>query len=194
VKLTDSTPVLEAGGQLMQIEYTGRQVDVTPDLRQYTEERLNKVTRLLRDRYSLHVILTAERHRRIAEITLKFRDHSVVGIEGTADARSSINGALDKIERQVVRLLERRRTRKRRPRPTATVVLNLLTGARTDHQPAEILETERIPIKPLALAEALESPDLARRGVVVFRNADTERVNVVYRRADGKLALIEPEP
>ncbi|HUI41684.1 MAG TPA: ribosome-associated translation inhibitor RaiA [Terriglobia bacterium] len=176
----------------MQIEYTGRQIDITPDLRQYTEERLNKVTRLLRDRYSLHVILTAERHRRIAEITLKFRDHSVVGIDRTADARSSINGALDKIERQVVRLLERSRTRKRRPKPTSTVVLNLLAGARVDHHEHEVLETERIAIKPLAVDEAIESADLTRRGVVVFRNSETDRVNVMYRRADGKLALIEP--
>lgn len=186
-------PVLEAGGPPMLIEYTGRQIEITPDLRQYTEERLNKVTRLLRDRYSLHVILTAERHRRIAEITLKFRDHAVVGIDGTADARSSINGALDKIERQVVRLLERRRTRKRRPKPTSTVVLNLLAGARVDHQEHEVLETEHIAIKPLDIGEAIESNDLNVRGVVVFRNSQTERVNVIYRRADGKLALIEPE-
>ena len=178
----------------MQIEYTGRQIDVTPDLRQYTEEHLSKVTRLLRDRYSLHVILTAERHRRIAEITLKFRDHAVVGIDRTPDARTSINGALDKIERQVVRLLQRRRTQKRRSKPTSTIVLNLLAGTRVDHQEREVLETERIPIKPLAVGEALASADFERRGVVVFRNLQTERVNVIYRRADGKVALIEPEP
>jgi ribosome hibernation promoting factor len=178
----------------MQIEYTGRQIDVTPDLRQYTEERLNKVTRLLRNRYSLHVILTAEKHRRIAEITLKFRDHAVVGMDRTADARQSINGALDKIERQVVRLMQRRRTQKRRPRPTSTVLLNLLGKAGENHHDRQVLETERILIRPLAVAEAISSPDFARRGVVVFRNSYTDRVNVIYRRADGELALIEPEP
>ena len=97
----------------MEIEFTGRQMEVTPDLRQYTEERLTKVVRLLRDRCAFHVILTAERHLRIAEVTLKFRDHSLVGIANTPDPRSSINTALDKVERQVVRLLEKRRTGKR---------------------------------------------------------------------------------
>jgi putative sigma-54 modulation protein len=177
----------------MEIEYTGRQIDITPDLRQYTEERLNKVTRLLRDRCTLKVILTAERHLRIAEMTLKFRDHSLVGVGETPDARISINGALDKIEKQVVRLMERRRTRKRRPKLTSAILLNILAPERTDHLEREALETERIAIKPLSIEDAIDSKELAVRGAVVFRNSDTDRVNVIYRRPDGKLGLIEPE-
>ena len=92
----------------MRIDFTGRQMEVSPDLRLYTEERLRKLTRLLHDHFDIHVILTAEKHRRIAEITLKFRDHVLVGIEETGDARSSINGALGKLERQAVRFLARR--------------------------------------------------------------------------------------
>jgi len=177
----------------MQIDFTGRQIEVTPDLRQYTEEHLGKLTRLLHDRFSAHVILTAERHRRIAEITLQFRDHSLVGIEETSDARSSINGALDKLERQAVRLVERNRARKRRPKPTSTILLNILGAGGVDHEDRRVLETERIPIKPLAVEEAIESLDSSRSGMVVFRNLQTERVNIIYRRPDGNLALVEPE-
>ena len=177
----------------MQIEFTGRQIEITPDLRQYTEEKLNKVARLLRGQGSLHVILTSERHLRIAEITLNIRDHSLVGIEETADPRLSISGALDKLERQVVKLQERRRTRKRRPNPASAILLNVLRPARVDHD-HEPLETERIAIKPMSVEEAVELPELNRSGAVVFRNSETDRVNVIYRRPDGKLALIEPEP
>jgi putative sigma-54 modulation protein len=63
-----------------------------------------------------------------------------------------------------------------------------------DHEVYRVLEKERFPIKPLTLEEAIESLDGARTGLVVFRNSETERVNVVYRRGDGNLALIEPEP
>jgi putative sigma-54 modulation protein len=178
----------------MRIDFTGRQMEVSPDLRLYTEERLRKLTRLLHDRFDIHVILTAEKHRRIAEITLKFRDHILVGIEQTGDARSSINGALDKLERQTVRFLAKRRTRKRRPKPTSVVLLNVLKSQRVDHEVYRVLETERFPIKPMTVEEAIESLDGARTGLVVFRNPETERVNVVYRRGDGNLALIEPEP
>ena len=178
----------------MRIDFTGRQMDVSPELRHYTEGRLRKLTRLLRDRYDLHVILTAERHRRIAEITLKFRDYTLVGIETTRNARSSINGALDKLERQAVRVLGRRRERKRRPKPATAVLLNVLRSQRVDHEQYEILTSDRFPIKPLSVEEALESLDSTRIGLVVFRNTDTERVNVLYRREDGNLCLIEPEP
>lgn len=177
----------------MRIEYTGRQMDVTPDLRHYAEVRLRKLTRLLRDRYEIHIILTAEKHRRQAEITLSFRNHTLVGIEETTDPRSSINGALDKLERQAVRLLGRRRTQKRRPKPTSAILLNILGTERVDHEEHRVLERERIPIKPLTMEEAIESLDASPRGLVVFRNSDTERVNVIYRRPDGNLGLIEPE-
>jgi putative sigma-54 modulation protein len=178
----------------MRIDFTGRQMEVSPDLRRYTEERLRKLSRVLRDRFGIHVILTAEKHRRIAEITLKLREHTLVGVEVTGDARSSINGALDKLERQAVRLVARRRTRKRRPKPASAVLLNILGVERVDHEEHRVLETERFPIKPMSVDDAIESLDSTRIGMVVFRNSETERVNVLYRRQDGNLGLIEPEP
>ena len=178
----------------MRIDFTGRQMDVSTELQKYTTQRLNKLNRLLRNNFELHVILTAEKHRRIAEITLSFRDHSLVGIETTADARSSINGALDKLERQAVRLMGKRRERKRRPKPAEAVLLNVLRSQRTDDDGRRVLEKDRVPIKPMTVDEAIDSLDAARIGLVVFRNTETERVNVLYRRDDGNLGLIEPEP
>jgi len=84
----------------MQLDFTGRQMEITPALRKYTEKHMRKLARVLRDRFDGHVILTAEKHRRIAEITLKFRDHVLVGVQETAEVLSSINGAIDKLERQ----------------------------------------------------------------------------------------------
>jgi putative sigma-54 modulation protein len=178
----------------MRIDFTGRQMDVSPELQEYTTQRLKKLIRLLRNEFELHVILTAEKHRRIAEITLNFRHHSLVGLETTEDARSSINGALDKLERQAVRLMGRRRERKRRPKPASAILLNVLRSERSEDDGHRVLETDRVPIKPMTVDEAIDSLDAARTGLVVFRNAETERVNVLYRRDDGNLGLIEPEP
>jgi putative sigma-54 modulation protein len=178
----------------MRIDFTGRQMEVTPDLRLYTEKRLKAFSRFFRDGWNTHVILTAEKHRRTAEITLKVRDHVLVGISETADARLSINGALDRLKRQAVRLVERRRSRKRRPRPTTSVLLNILrTGAAEKKEEGKIIETERIPIKPLSVEGAVNKLDSNHRGLVIFRNLETDRVNVLYRRDDGNLGLIEPE-
>jgi putative sigma-54 modulation protein len=169
-------------------------MEIGDDLRQYTQGRLRKITRLLGDTYEMHVILTAEKHRRLAEVTLKFRDHTLVGVEESGDPRISLNRALDKLERQAVRLLERRRTRKRRPKPTTTVVLNVLGQEHVEHEERPTLEAERVPIKPMSVEEAISALDQSRAGVVVFRNPETERVNVIYHRPDGNLGLIEPEP
>ena len=175
----------------MQVEYTGRQLEITPDLRDYAEKRLRKLTRVLRDRCDIKAILTAEKHRRIAELTLNFRDHTLVGVEETADILTSINGAIDKLERQAVKLMERKRERKRRPPATQVVLVNVLrSGHEDDHR---VLETERVAIKPLSIEEAIDALDGHRSGIVVFRNTESERVNVIYRRHDGNLALIEPE-
>jgi putative sigma-54 modulation protein len=178
----------------MHIDFTGRQIEINPDLRSYTQERLKKLVRVLGDQFGLHVILTAEKHRRIAELSLKFRHHTVVGMEETADIRTSINGAIDKLARQSLRLLERRRTTKRRPKPTSVVVLNVLATARIDHEEHRIVESEHVPLKPMSIEEAVEALDRSRAGAVVFRNPDSERVNVIYHRPDGHLGLIEPEP
>jgi putative sigma-54 modulation protein len=179
----------------VRLDFTGRQIEISPDLREHTERHLRKLNRLLGDRFGIHVILTAEKHRRIAEITLTFRHHTLVGTEETGDARTAIKRALDKLERQALRLIERRRTRKRRPGPTAAVRLNVLVGsARVEREERLIVATEQIPIKPMTVEEAIEALDATRTGLVVFRNLETERVNVIYQRPDGNLALIEPQP
>jgi ribosome hibernation promoting factor len=179
----------------MQISFTGRQMEIPPGLRQYTERRLRKLSTLLRDGAGsdVHVILTAEKHRRTAEITLKIRDHTLVGVEETADPRSSINGALTKLKRQTVRFLQRRWSRKRRPKPTSAVTLNVLRSRRVDHEDTQAVDTETVPLRFLTLEEAVHDKELRRRGVIVFRNSESDRVNVLYRRGDGDLTLIEPE-
>ncbi len=177
----------------MQISFTGRQMEIPPSLRQYTEKRLRKLSPLLRDGTGVHVILTAEKHRRTAEITLKIRDHTLVGVEETANARSSINGALDKLKRQTVRFLKRRWSRKRRPKPTSAVTMNVLRAERTPADKVGLPDAEKVPLRFLTIEEAVQDSELRRRGIVIFRNSETDRVNVLYQRADGNLTLVEPE-
>lgn len=178
----------------MDVDFTGRQVDVTPSLRRYTHERLRKLNRLLPGQPKLHVILTAEKRRRMAEITASFPDQTLVSIMEAMDPRSAIKGALDKLERQAVRRLERVRSRKRRPKPTSSIRLNVFESHKSRHEERLAIETERLPVKPMTVDEAIQTLWKVKSGVVVFRNAESERVNVVYRRLDGKLGLVEPEP
>jgi ribosome hibernation promoting factor len=177
----------------MQISFTGRQMEIPSSLRQYTEKRLHKLSRLLQDGAGVHVILTAEKHRRTAEITLTIRDHTLIGVEETANARSAINGALDKLKRQTVRFLKRRWSRKRRPKPTSAVTLNVLRAPRSSQRPAVLPDVERVPLRFLTIEEAVQDVELRRRGIVIFRNSETDRVNILYQQEGGSLTLVEPE-
>jgi putative sigma-54 modulation protein len=178
----------------MGIEFTGRQMEVDNELRQFTGERLRKLIRLIGDQFDLHVTVTAEKHRRLAEISLKFHKQTLVGVQETTDARQAISGALDKLERQAARLLERRVTRKRRPKPTAAILVKVVERERAEKTVLDGLQTERLTIKPMTIQDAVKTLTVTPNGVVVFRNLTSERVNVIYQRPDGKLGLIEPEP
>jgi ribosome hibernation promoting factor len=182
------------GGAVMDVDFTGRQVNVTAELREYTHQRLRKLGKLLPGNPKLHVILAAEKRGRTAEITATFRDQRLVSVMEAGDNRGAIKGALDKLERQAVRRLARRRAKKRRPKPTSNITLNVFQSSRADHEERVAIESERLPVKPMTLEEAIESLSAVKNGLVVFRNSESERVNVVYCRPDGKLGLIEPEP
>ena len=173
----------------MDVDFTGRQVNVTDGLRQYTHQRLRKLDKLLPGNPKLHVILAAEKRGRTAEITATFPDQKLVSVVEAGDHRSAIKGALDKLERQAVRRL----TKKRRPKPTSNILLNVFQSSRVDHDERVAIESERLPVKPMTIDEAIESLRLVSSGLVVFRNPKSDRVNVIYRRPDGKLGLVEPE-
>src|SRR5207248_10370578 len=111
------------------IEFTGRQYEVTPAIRTQVERGLNKLIKILGQNFKTNVILTAEKYRQIAEITIKIRNHAIVGAAENGDMTSAVGEALTRIERQALKYKGRWRARKRQPKrqlaaevesPTAT--------------------------------------------------------------------------
>ncbi len=97
----------------MNVEYTGRQFEITNAIRNDVESGLTKLTRILGENFSSKVILTAEKLRRIAEITVTARRKSYVGIAEATDMKAAVADALARIEKQALRHNERRRDTKR---------------------------------------------------------------------------------
>lgn len=100
----------------MQVEYTGRQIEITPAVRKQVEEGLRKIGKVLGSNFNTHVILTAEKYRHIAEITITIRDHTIVGLAESSQITPAIHEALDRIDCQAIKYKDRWRTRKRQPR------------------------------------------------------------------------------
>jgi len=174
----------------MKIEFTGRQTQVPVEVRRLAERKLQKVARVLPGITSAHVILTADKHRQIAEVSLHSRQIDLTAVEQSPNPRLSLGRAIDKLLRQAQRQRGRRRERKRTPlRVGAPPILE----AGADGSGRRIVRIRRSLPKPMTLDEAALEIDQRAEGLLVYRDATTERVNVLFLRKDGNLGLIEPE-
>jgi putative sigma-54 modulation protein len=176
----------------MKIEFTGRQTEVTPEIRRVAEQKLQKVAKLLPRVTRAHVILTADKHRRMVEVELHSRQLDLTAVEVSPNPRLSLSRAIDKVLRQAQRQRARRRERKggASPRILAAQAERAGDGAAPA---ARVIRRRRVPVKPMSVDEAALELEGRSEGVLVFRDARTERVQVIFRRRDGNLGLIEPE-
>ncbi len=198
----------------MNVEYTGRQFDITPTIRKQVETGLEKIQKILGSNFDAHVILSAEKHRHIAEITISVRNHTpIVGLAQASDMAAALTSALARIDRQAVKyktrwISKKRLARKRHERQAGegaiTVRVTLGKEARTAvpltvHSfPNNVKFTEMHVVKspdsvsfiPLTLEEAVKEAEFRDREVFVFRDPEG-RVKVLHRKRDGKMELIE---
>ncbi len=180
----------------MKVTYTGRQEPFAPAQKKKLDAKLAKLGKLL-DRKDgereAHVILTAERHLRRAEITVNVYDHPMVGAAAGGDQFTSLCEAIDRLETQVLKL----RTKKRDTKRESKAGWAPAGPASAPEAPAEESAGQRIYRvnehayrKPMTLEEALIELD-RKRDYVVFRDASTDRVSVLLRRRDGHFDLVE---
>ena len=100
----------------MQVEYTGRQVTVTRALRTIAEESLERIVKILGKTTGAHVVLTAEKYRQTAEVTVKTRLHSIVATSESNNMETALRAALEKAETQAIRCKKKLQTKKRLPK------------------------------------------------------------------------------
>jgi putative sigma-54 modulation protein len=174
----------------MKIEFTGRQTEVPDEVRRLAERKLLKVGKLLPSLTRAHVILSADKHRQVAEVSVHSRQLDLAAVEVTTSPRLSVAGALDKLLRQAQRQRAKRRDRKGSASPRLALPAPERGG---DGGAPRVVRTRRVAVKPMTLEEAALEMGARADGVLVFRDAATERVGVLFRRKDGNLGLIEPE-
>jgi putative sigma-54 modulation protein len=174
----------------MKIEFTGRQTEVPAEVRRLAERKLQKLGKLLPAVTRAHVVLVADKHRQVAEVSVHSRQLDLAAVEVTTNPRLSVAGAIDKLLRQALRQRTKRRPRKGASSP------RLATPAAAERAEAgspRVVRTRRAALKPMTLDEAAFEMEGRSEGVLAFRDAATGRVGVLFRRRDGNLGLLEPE-
>lgn len=180
----------------MRVEYTGRHTEVPDEVRRLGDRKLRKLAKVLPGIVDVHVILSADKHRQIAEVSVHSRNLDLMATEDSGDLAASLSTVVDKLTRQAQRHMGKLRERKRRAPARATAlwsgVLRAPSAPREEGVP-RVIRSRRFVVKPMTVEEAALEVGASSEGVIVFRDAATERVNVLYRRKDGNLGLIEPE-
>jgi putative sigma-54 modulation protein len=174
----------------MRLQVKGKNVEVTDSLRLYAQEKLAKLEKHLNESTQLELELAVERNpsiaeNQVAEATVWTKGPVLRARESSSDMRASIDQHVEKLERQVVRYRDKRRRGPGRAEPETIPVVR-------DEEEPVIVKTKVFAVKPMTPEEAVLQLELVGHDFFVFRNAESDDVNVVYRRRDGNYGLIEP--
>ncbi len=198
----------------MNVEYTGRQIEITPAIRKQVEQGLRKLTKLIGDNFEGKVVLSVEKHRNVADITLTSPNRNpIVGLSEAKEMTAAVDGALERIERQLLKNKGRWRNLKRQPKDqtwpgeaqpedlhlavgmsaAAAVPVAVHSFPPVAHkQEAHIVKTsEAIALRPMTVEEAVKEAEFRDQHVFVFREKKSGHLRVLHRRNDGKVELIE---
>lgn len=174
----------------MRVTVIGKNIDITPALKEMVEKKLSKVERYFESEVQARVTLTVQRNRQIVEVTIPFNGVILRCEESTDDMYKSIDLVEVKLERQI----RKQRTKLQR-RSNESLRFNEIKalGHHDEEDDGEIVRVKKFNIKPMSADEAILQMELVQHNFFVFKDADTNNVNVVYKRKDGNYGLLEPE-
>ncbi|MFP6584066.1 MAG: ribosome-associated translation inhibitor RaiA [Candidatus Hydrogenedentota bacterium] len=187
----------------MNVSISGRHIDITEGLRDHIDGGLEKVTDHFNKVIDIDVILDVQRHRHIAEINLHANGLRINAKEASGDLYSSFDSAVTKIDKQIRKHKDRinrhqpRTSGEKREYQLKVLEVPFLSEEHADQPASElahtIIERKKVEIKPMTVEEAAMQIDLLHEPFLVFSNAETNKINVVYKLEDGNFGLIEPQ-
>ena len=172
----------------------GKNMEVTPALKDYVEKRVGKVTKYFDQVGEITVLLTVSKGRHIVEVTVPVEGGVLLrGEEATMDMYTSIDLVVEKLERQIHKHKTKLQRRFRGGFKADMVAEGDGPAARVDTaEDYSIVKTKRFAVKPMDVQEAIMQMNMVNHDFFVFRDSETEEVSVVYRRTDGNYGLIQP--
>ncbi len=183
----------------MQVHITFRNLETSEALKLYVQEKIDHVVHKFVDGATeAHVVLSLERYLHHADIQIHAGRFYLRGHEKSEDMYKSVDLGMDKIEKQIRRWKDRIRDHKGKEHPLAhqpqKVTYRIFSASPeslAEIGGPQILEQSEIEARTMTVDEAVMQMDLANNDFLVFQNASSRHVNVVYRRADGNYGLIE---
>lgn len=183
----------------MKFIISGKNIEVTPGLRETIEQKLGKLERYFTPETEIVVTLSVEKGRQKIEVTIPVKGSIIRSEQTSNDMYVSIDLVEEIIERQLRKyknkLIARSQGHPTAATPTGSIKKEFIESEdeTTDDEEIRIVRTKKFGIKPMYPEDACIQMELLGHSFFVFSNAETDEVNVVYRRKDGSFGLIEPE-
>jgi len=195
----------------MNVEYTARKYEITPAIRKEVENGLNKIRKILGDRFETKVILAVEKRRHKAEITIDPPHGPIVGVAQTTDMASAVSEALDHLQKQALKHKTKWISKKRKAgkkfdgqslegnleaalglaeNATVSVLVHKFPSVARTTEVHLVHATDSVALRPMTLEEAIKEAHFRDKDVFVFRDPKG-RLIVLHRTRDGKMELIE---
>ncbi len=175
----------------MNIIISGRNIEVTDALKGNVEEKLSKYEKYFRSDIEVHATMNVQKARHIFEVTIPLKNDVVIRVEEASDDMyASIDLAVNKLGRQI----EKHKTKlEKRYKSHDTIRFEQIPVSTSEPEVEHnVVKTKKFPIKPMDAEEAILQMEMLGHNFFVFKNSETDEVNVVYQRKDGKYGLIEP--
>lgn len=177
----------------MKITYTARKVNLRENFKDRVEKKLVKFEKLFSDDAVANVVVTLEKNRQTVEITI--RDNGMVyRVESTMP---EMNDALDKVTDILMRQIRKNKTKLAKKIKSGSIDDFVMQTApeepdETEDDEYKVVRKKQVLIKPISIDEAILEMNMVNHSFFMFINAETDEVNVVYKRADGGYGVLEP--
>ncbi|NFO97278.1 ribosome-associated translation inhibitor RaiA [Clostridium botulinum] len=181
------------GAGFMNIKVIGKNIEVTKGLREAVERKLSKLDKYFDPSVKVITTLSVQKSRQIVEVTIPFNGVILRAEEANIDMYAAIDLVLEKLERQIRKQKTKLEKRKHGDALKFQFIPEYVPKDAEDNVESKIVKTKRFAIKPMSNEEAVLQMELLGHNFFVFRNSDTDEVNVLYKRKDGQYGLIEPE-
>ena len=175
----------------MRVTVIGKNINVTPALREIVEKKISKMDKYFEPNVTARATLTVQKNSQIFEVTIPFNGVILRCEESTDDMYKSIDLVEAKLERQI----RKQRTKLQRRNNDSLRFTNFepLTVEENEEKDGDIVKVKRFYIKPMSPEEAMLQMELIEHNFFVYRDADSNNVNVIYKRKDGNYGLLEPD-
>jgi len=174
----------------MNLVISGKNLDITEGLRSAIEEKIGKLERYFTDTTEVHVTLSTEKNRQKIEITIPMKGSIIRAEEVSSDMYVSIDLVEEVIERQLRKYKNKLIDKEQN---AAHLSQSFIEADDFEDEDIQIIRSKKFAMKPMDPEEACVQMELIGHNFFVFRNADTDEVNVVYKRKGNTYGLIEPE-